>query len=79
MNPSESTLRCSYEVKVGLSTDPLTGANAPPTGFTVPATTVATSWYTILATCDEDGQGGTNATFFTSSLDSAIQSQNEAK
>lgn len=75
VQPSETTLRCSYKIEVGTASDPVTA----PTGFTVPATTVATSWYTILATCDEDGQGGTNAQFFTSSLDPKTDSINEGQ
>jgi type II secretory pathway pseudopilin PulG len=70
MNPQFSTLKCSYTVSAGLASDTAT----IPAGFTF--TQPVTSWYTILATCDMDGSSTTNSTFFTSSVDSAIQKQN---
>lgn len=71
--PPNNKMYCSYEVSVGnSSTTP-----SPPTGFTM--TTPATSWWFAVATCDMDTSGGTNATFFVSSIDTTIQSQNVGK
>ena len=67
--PTEK-LRCSYTTEVGSGP----GTNDPQ-GFTF--TSPPGSWFYILATCDMDDQPGTNSTYFVSSVDSRIQSQNE--
>lgn len=69
VNPPENTLRCTYEVVTGT-----TSGVVDPGGFTFTAPTA--NWYYILATCDMDGQPG-DSTYFTSSIDSTIQKQNE--
>ena len=69
--PPESKIRCAYEINANLSSVP----PVPPAGFTM--TAPATSWWFVVAECDMDGQGGTNATFFTSSVDTQIQKRNE--
>lgn len=71
--PPESRVRCSYEIDADLSSVP----PVPPTGFTMAAP--ATGWWFVVAECDMDGQGGTNATFFMSSVDTQIQKLNEGK
>ena len=66
----ESTMYCDYEIVTGAAgTTP-----SPPSGFTM--TTPAGSWWWVLGTCDMDGKGGTNATFFRSSVDAKLQKQN---
>lgn len=65
-----TSLRCSYEVTAGTASDAVTN----PSGFTFQSPPM--SWYYIIATCDMDGESG-DSTYFTSSVDSAIQSQNE--
>jgi prepilin-type N-terminal cleavage/methylation domain-containing protein len=69
--PTESKLRCSYEVTIGAAgVDP-----APPAGFTLP-TGPANGWYFILATCDMDNSSTLNGQFLQSSLDASIQKVN---
>ena len=82
ISPAETTMHCAYTIVVGASTDTLT----PPTGFknsqgTVSAAepSLASSWWYTTAECDEDGQGGTNATFYRSSVDPTLQNQNDGK
>ncbi|MBA3451583.1 MAG: prepilin-type N-terminal cleavage/methylation domain-containing protein [Deltaproteobacteria bacterium] len=70
----EQSLRCSYAVVTGAAGV----APTPPSGFSL-QTNPANGWYYALATCDLDGQTGTNSTYLTSSLDSSIQVQNEGK
>lgn len=70
--PPTTTAACTYDIQAGNST----GTNNPG-GFAF--TSPARSWFYVLATCDEDGAGGTNATFFVSSMDSAIQKLNEGQ
>jgi type II secretory pathway pseudopilin PulG len=67
-----TTVACSYQIVAGNAT----GTNNP-SGFTF--SSPARNWYYVLATCDEDSSGGTNATFFTSSIDSSIQKLNEGQ
>jgi prepilin-type N-terminal cleavage/methylation domain-containing protein len=70
VSPPSSKMYCSYEITVGASTD----TPSPPSGFTM--TAPATAWWYAVATCDMDASGGTNATFFVSSVDPKLQSQN---
>jgi prepilin-type N-terminal cleavage/methylation domain-containing protein len=67
----ESKLRCTYAVTAGAAGTTLT----PPSGFTIAHQPVG-AWYYIVGTCDLDGQSGTNATFYQSSTDTAIQKLN---
>jgi type IV pilus assembly protein PilE len=77
----EATMRCAYSIESGTSADTLT----PPAGFqnsqgaasAEPA--LAGSWWYLLAECDLDGQGGTNARYYQSSVDRRIQKQNEGR
>ena len=74
VNAPDSTIRCTYAVTTGL-----TGSvPAPPTGFSFFANPPG-PWYYLIATCDMDGQGGTNATFFQSSVDAKLQKLNYGK
>jgi prepilin-type N-terminal cleavage/methylation domain-containing protein len=71
--PTDSSIRCAYQVVTGLAATP----PAPPAPCALPtasagSNTVASSWYYILATCDMDGNGGTNATFCMSSWNTDI-------
>lgn len=66
----EQDLYCTYEIYTGTSAE----TPSPPSGFTMPQP--ATSWFYILATCNMKG-GSTNAYYFTSSVDTSIQAQNE--
>ncbi|MGE0549020.1 MAG: type IV pilin protein [Kofleriaceae bacterium] len=63
-------LRCSYVTTVGTAA----GTNNP-SGFTF--TSPASAWFYIIATCNMDGQSGTNSTYFISSTSSAIQKLND--
>jgi prepilin-type N-terminal cleavage/methylation domain-containing protein len=68
--PTDKVIRCTYAVTEGAGgTVP-----APPAGFTM--ATPAGGWYFIVATCDMANDGGTNATFFQSSIDTKVQKQN---
>jgi prepilin-type N-terminal cleavage/methylation domain-containing protein len=73
INPPEAKLKCKYVVDSGLAIEAPDPLEFP--GFTM--ATPATSWYWILATCDMDNSPTLNATYFTNSLDSSIQKQNE--
>ena len=81
VQPPQSKNYCSYEVVTGVTGSTLT----VPAGFltsqggTGAEPTLASSWWYILAECDEDGQGGTNSTFYKSSVDGKLQTQNEGK
>jgi len=81
IQPPSATMYCSYAITVGNNGDTL----AVPSGFTTSQngtgneSSIAGSWFYIVATCDEDGQGGTNATYYTSSVDARTQTQNEGK
>jgi prepilin-type N-terminal cleavage/methylation domain-containing protein len=70
VSPPSSKLYCSYAITAGPSTTP----PAPPAGFSM--TAPATAWWYVVATCDMDASGGVNATFFASSVDPKVQSQN---
>ncbi len=71
VNPTEKNLSCTYEITAGASGT----APTPPAGFTM--VTPASAWWWVIAECDSDGQGGTNATYFQSSIDAKQQKQNE--
>jgi prepilin-type N-terminal cleavage/methylation domain-containing protein len=77
VNPPQALLRCSYELQVGDVGDDYQGTLPAGITFTAPTTT---GWFSLLATCDADGQGvsSTNGKFFMSSVDSTIQKVNEA-
>ncbi|HEY1557733.1 MAG TPA: prepilin-type N-terminal cleavage/methylation domain-containing protein [Kofleriaceae bacterium] len=68
-----SSLYCTYEIVIGNSGV----APTPPAPFTIAnSTSPATGWYWILATCNMTG-GAQQSTYFSSSLNSAYQSNNE--
>ena len=67
--PSEK-LFCSYEMVRGTGT-----GTTDPAGFTF--TSPPGEWFYIVATCDLDGQSGTNTTYFMSSESAARQVLNE--
>jgi prepilin-type N-terminal cleavage/methylation domain-containing protein len=71
---TDSKIRCTYAVTTGAAGATMTA----PTGFTV-ANQPAGAWYYLVATCDMDGQGGTNAQFFRTSVDTVIQKYNYGK
>jgi prepilin-type N-terminal cleavage/methylation domain-containing protein len=66
----ESTMYCTYAITTGAAGT----APAPPSGFTM--TTPAGSWWFVVGTCDMDGKGAPNATFFRSSVDTKLQKLN---
>ncbi|CAN5701113.1 hypothetical protein BH11MYX1_BH11MYX1_07250 [soil metagenome] len=72
---TDTTIRCSYQVVIGAAGTQPSAAPAtciqPPSGYPL-----AGAWYYTLATCDMDGNGGTNATFCTSSWNSKVNSAN---
>lgn len=76
INPPQSTLRCSYEIQVGLAGDSYQGTLPTGISFTPPSTT---AWYALRATCDEDGRGPPNAQYFRSSIDTKLQSANDGR
>jgi type IV pilus assembly protein PilE len=75
IDPPSSTMYCTYTIEAKTKGNALT----PPTGFKNSAGTLntaetpATSWWYVLAECDESSNGGTNAKYFQSSIDSKIQ------
>ncbi len=75
--PPQKMIRCSYEIQVGDVGDSYQGSLPAGITFTAPTTT---GWYTLLATCDADGQGAssTNGKFFMSSVDATMQKVNDA-
>ena len=73
---SSPGIRCAYQIFTGIAGSTLT----VPTGFKTSAGTVsgsetnlASSWWYLTAECDEDNAGGTNATYYESSVDPNIQ------
>ena len=68
-----SKLKCSYAITTGLGDTTVTN----PSGFTFVSPT--TTWYYVIATCDMDGTTSTTSRYFTSSIDSSIQKQNEGR
>jgi len=73
INPPQTKLRCTYEVTVGTAS----GTASPITGVTWASPAMA--WYYVIAECDSDGSGGTNAQFFMASNNTAVQKVNEGK
>lgn len=68
VNATDSAIRCNYTVTTGLAgTTP-----AAPTACTAPSMTLAESWFYIVANCDMDGKGGTNAQFCMSSWNTKV-------
>lgn len=63
VNPTDSSIRCTYAITAGPPGTP----PAVPAGCPAAPPALAGSWYFIVATCDMDGNGGTNAMFCTSS------------
>jgi len=79
IQPPESTMYCAYTIVVGLKTDTLT----PPGTFKnsrgsagTAEPSLSSGWWYVLADCDEDSHGGTNAQYYMSSLDSTLQVTN---
>jgi prepilin-type N-terminal cleavage/methylation domain-containing protein len=78
IQPTESKLRCAYTISVGAKGVTLT----PPTGFKnsqgaqAAEPSLASSWWYVLAECDENASGGTNAKYYQSSVDPTIQITN---
>ena len=77
--PSQS-LRCQYTITTNVAGTSFT----PPTGFknsqgvlNAAEPAIANGWYQLKAECDERGNGGTNATYFQSSIDRKLQWINE--
>jgi prepilin-type N-terminal cleavage/methylation domain-containing protein len=68
-----SKLRCSYAMTTGLGDVAVTNPN----GFTFASPPIP--WFYLIATCDMDGVTSTTSRYFTSSVDSSIQKQNEGK
>ena len=68
-----SSLRCSYAMVTGLGDVAVTN----PDGFTFASPPIP--WFYIIATCDMDGVTSNTSKYFTSSVDSTIQKQNEGK
>jgi Tfp pilus assembly protein PilE len=72
VSATDTNIRCQYQVTAGAGgTTP-----APLSPFTFFTATPAGAWYFVIATCDMDGQGGTNATFFINSIDNKKQQNN---
>ena len=72
VNLPEQELYCTYEIQTGTASEVPAPPGNPPFTMTQPAT----SWFYILATCNMTG-GPTSALYFTSSVDTTIQAQNE--
>jgi prepilin-type N-terminal cleavage/methylation domain-containing protein len=68
-----NTLACTYAVTTGAA-----GVNPNPPSPFVLATSPASTWYYIFATCNFKNSA-TNSTYLTSNLDSKIQASNEGK
>lgn len=75
VNPTDNAIRCTYAITVG-------AAGSTPSGYApcaAPGRPVAGAWYWILATCDMNNDGGTNATFCMSSWDTSVKNLNYGK
>jgi prepilin-type N-terminal cleavage/methylation domain-containing protein len=69
VNPTDSAIRCTYAVTVG-------AAGTAPSGYApcvAPVRALAGAWFWVLATCDMNADGGTNAKFCIASWDTKIQ------
>lgn len=75
VNPTDSSIRCTYAITAGPS------GTAPPMPAGCPAAppTLVGSWYFVVATCDMNGSGGTNATFCTTSWNNQQTRMNYGK
>jgi len=76
VSPTDQKIRCTYAVTVGIGSP---SAAVIALGWAAPAASnfsLTSPFYYIVGTCDMDNQGGTNATFFTSSWDQSVQKQN---
>lgn len=79
IQPPESTMYCAYQIFAGSKAQTL----IPPAGFknsrgslNTAEPSLSTAWWYVVADCDEDSHGGTNAQYFMSSLDTKLQVQN---
>lgn len=79
INAPESKMYCAYQIFAGAKTDTLT----PPTGFknsrgvlNTAEPSLSSGWWYLVADCDEDSHGGTNAKYYMSSLDLTLQVTN---
>jgi type II secretory pathway pseudopilin PulG len=76
VNPTDSLIRCSYAVTVGPDgAVPAPGASCN----ALPVNPLAGAWYYIIATCDMDQKGGTNATFCMESWNNNVLKTNYGK
>jgi type IV pilus assembly protein PilE len=76
IQPPESSMYCAYTIKTGKKTDPLTPPGTFKNSRGVAATaepSLSSGWWYVVADCDEDRAGGTNAQYYMSSLDSKLQ------
>jgi len=75
--PDKASLYCSYVAIAGDAGDD-TNIGYVANQFGMPTAPDA-AWYYVIAECDVDGRGGTNALYFTSSNTDEIFKQNEGK
>jgi prepilin-type N-terminal cleavage/methylation domain-containing protein len=79
IQPPESSMYCAYQVFVGTKTDPLlppgTFKNSRGSAGTAEPS-LSSGWWYVVADCDEDSHGGTNAKYYMSSLDQVLQVTN---
>ncbi|MCE9574256.1 MAG: prepilin-type N-terminal cleavage/methylation domain-containing protein [Deltaproteobacteria bacterium] len=71
--PPQPEVRCGYVAIAGPPGGGTVGAKGVGFGFAAPQA----AWYYLLAHCDIDGDGAEDAFYFTSSVDSQIQSVGE--
>jgi len=68
----KNELRCSFQVIVGAAAaDPTASIAATGSTYVPPSASPATGWYTLVATCDMDGDG-TNSVYVSSSFDQTL-------
>ena len=70
--PPQPNVRCGYVARAGAA-GAATGAAAQAFGM---AANPAVTWYYVIARCNLDGSSARDGLYFTSSLDTRIQSQN---
>lgn len=75
VNPTDSLIRCTYAITVG----PDGSTPSPAAACAAAPAALAGAWYWILATCDMNADGGTNATFCMSSWNTKVQNLNYGK